>query len=407
MNSSADISFSEYSDVFPSDGSRIEENDENQISSSEMVNLTNNFETLDEQELLKYKKLYLLLFLHQSHGNLTDSDVVTIAKSHELIYDDEEIPESYCTLKKRAKIFSPIVYKYLYGNCGLFGPLTASEMTANRPMFCNRICNCKVMPSYLSETYFCYIKLIDYLQYIIPQIYHLLRFDPTLPSTQPAEIIRDIVDGSIYRQLAGPDTIVIYFGFDGVQYSEKPVKKSIWPLILFLAELPFNLRQKFAFPIAVHKGNKQPQNIMLEPFISELLEYLNEPIEIAVPIGNKIQTKKFYVKLLIGICDAPARAKVLKMVQHNGFFGCNYCKTLCTSHEDINCRIYPMNMDFELRTNEEWRKLAYRAEQVGVTKANEHMFFGIRGVSPLMELPYLDMVSVLPPEFMHSQVKTV
>lgn len=355
---------------------------------------------LNEVEIsLKHRKLFLLLFLNQSHRNLCDSDVVIDARIHSLVHEDEDIPLSYETLKKRAKIFQPKVDKYIYTNCGLTGPLNAAQITSDETVFCGRTCNCKITPSAHMDSYFCYIQLQEYLKYILPKIIEFLRFNSSLPTDQPSEIIRDIVDGLKYRQLGGLDTIVIYFGFDGVQYCEKS-KKSIWPLMIYICELPFNLRQKFAFPLAIHSGNKQPSNVMLEPFINELLTYFREPIEIVLKNGS---TRKFFVKLLLGICDAPARAKVLEMKQHNGYYGCNYCKTLVTPHEDIKCMIYPMNVDHELRTDQEWRSLAEKACHTRITKSNEHEFYGIKGKSPFLELPYIDIVSFCPPEFMHSQ----
>lgn len=358
-------------------------------------------EEINEQSR-KYKQLYLSLFLHQTHSNLPDSDIVIQAKTHALIHKDDEIPQAYATLKKKGRIFQPIIYKYLYLKCGLLKPITAAQVTSDEPIFCGRICNCKIIPSQEMKSYFCYIRLVDYLQNIIPKIINLLRFNPLLPSDQPADVIRDIVDGSIYRQLAGMDTIVIYFGFDGVQYCEKS-KKSIWPLVLYICELPFNLRQKFAFPIAIHSGEKQPSTAMLEPFINELRQYLHKPIEIVVKEKGQIVRKKFFVKLLLGICDAPARAKVLQMKQHNGYYGCNYCKILVTPHHDLNCMVYPMNVTSELRTNQEWRSLAEKTLQTKITKANELEFLGIKGYTPLLKLPYIDIVSFCVPEIMHSQ----
>lgn len=350
------------------------------------------------QQSIKYTKLYLLLFLQQSRDNLCDSHIVTQARTHALIHDDVNIPLSYETLKKRGRIFQPVVSKYLYFDCGLIGPLTPAQITSNQAIYCSNICNHSIVPSAQMKSYFCYVKLKDYLQYIIPQVYHLLRFN----TSTRQENLHDITDGSEYHRVSNGNTITIYFGFDGVQYMEKPVQKSIWPLVIYICELPFNLRQKFAFPIAVHSGKSQPSNKMLQPFIDELCTYMQEPLEFDIPIENETVTKSFYVKLLLGICDAPARAKVLKMLQHNGYYGCNYCTILVSRHESMNCMVYPMNLDFRPRTDAEWRAIAQRADQNN-SKKNELEYFGIKGSSPLMKLPYVNMASVLPPEFMHSQ----
>ena len=351
---------------------------------------------------MKYKKLFLLLFLHQSHENLTDKNIVRQAYTHSLIYQDDNIPKSYETLKKRAGIFKPILLKYLYNKCGIIGPLTTAQIKSNVEVSCNRNCNCKVQPLNISRTYFCYVKLIDYLQYCLPKIFDLLRFEPNLPSTEPVSVIHDVTDGSKYRELAGPETIVLYFGLDGVQYGKR--NNSIWPLVVFICELPFNIRQKFAFPIAVHAGPSQPTKDMLEPFISELLDYFKTPIEIVIKRGNSLITKKFYIKLLMGICDAPARAKVLNMSQHNGSFGCNYCKIYAPFNEDLKCRVFVPTSNLQPRTTDEWKKLALAASNTKITRANEREFLGVKGWNQLLRLPYIDIVSFCPPDYMHSQL---
>lgn len=66
---------------------------------------------------------------------------------------------------------------------------------------------------------------------------------------------------------------------------------------------------KFVFPIAIHSGDTQPTCAMLEPFVNELCSYMVDPIEFEIDNGNTIVIKNLYVKLLLGICDAPALCK--------------------------------------------------------------------------------------------------
>src|SRR5699024_1500447 len=139
-------------------------------------------------------------------------------------------------------------------DCGLIGPVKTNELNIN--FSCNNKCKREILPAdqlKISSSYFCYIRLKDYLQYLLPQIYNFLRFDL---SETPSEIC-DLVDGSEYRRLANNNTLVIYFGFDGATYTSNG-EKSMWPLVIYICELSFDLRMKYAFPIAIHSGDSQP-----------------------------------------------------------------------------------------------------------------------------------------------------
>lgn len=324
-------------------------------------NREENNEAQSNQLSIKHRLLYLNLFLGQYKYNHSDAAVLSQSMTHNVVHG-EDLPLSYDTLKKKGNIFQPIVHKYLYNPCGLV-PFSAHELNSNQIISCQRQCNCLVDLSSQPKNYLCYIQIKDYLLYLIPQVYHLLRFN----YSSGESIYRDICDGDRYKELASPDTIVIYFGFDGVEYHDKP-KRSLWPLVVYICELPFTLRQKLAFPIAVHTGPDQASNLALEPLINELVTYMNEPIEFDILINGELHKRRLYVKLLLGICDAPARAKVLQMVQHNGYYGCNYCTILSTSHPTLQCMVFPLDTISELRSDQEWRTLATLADQVDFNK---------------------------------------
>ena len=106
---------------------------------------------------LKLKRLYLLLFLIQSkHPEVTNEIIVAIAKAFNLILECDDIPKSYATLCKRARIFNPTVNKYLYNHCGLIGPLTPAQISSNQSVSCSKNCNCSLVPNEQMDSYFCY-----------------------------------------------------------------------------------------------------------------------------------------------------------------------------------------------------------------------------------------------------------
>lgn len=360
-------------------------NDVSTISSDVIVNKTNQFEDLlencnfsslniQQQQSIITMQNYIGLFLNQIRHNLSNKAVVDIAYMNNISnsYNESELfCKSYQTMCKRAMIFKPTKDRYFYCDCGLIGPIDKTKMACK--VSCNS-CLTEITPiakinSDNSSGYFCYTKLRGYLEFLLPQIHKFLDFELSQTSD-----LTDITSGTEYRRLASKDTIVIYFGFDGVKYTDEKGGKSIWPLVMYICELPFDLRMKFAFPIAVHAGSDQPTCNMLQPFADELYNLMNEPVTFNIDTKNGPTEVNLFVKLLLGICDAPARAKVLNMLQHNGKHSCNICKILSVRDNDLGCMVYPLCTDFDLRTDAEWRDIATEAHQI---KDN---ILGIKGI---------------------------
>lgn len=141
---------------------------------------------------------------------------------------------------------------------------------------------------------------------------------------------------------------------------------------------------------------------MIQPLIDELIQIENDPLEVSILDGDCWIEKKFTVKLLCGICDAPARAKVLNTVQHNGYFGCSRCYIESSKSPTSKKLFYPIIKQESLitRTNSDWKRFVNRIEN----SENQSPIYGIKGTSPLLELTYIDMTIFCPPEFMHSQL---
>lgn len=70
---------------------------------------------------------------------------------------------------------------------------------------------------------------------------------------------------------------------------------------IYIYELPFDLRTKFSFPLAMHSCVGQPTCWMLQPLIEELMKIQNDLLTFSVPIGDSWIEKKFTVKLLCGV----------------------------------------------------------------------------------------------------------
>ena len=64
-------------------------------------------------------------------------------------------------------------------------------------------------------------------------------------------------------------------------------------------------------------ANSPKDDLMFRPLIDELISLEKNPIKVYI---NDVE-KLFYVKLLLIIADAPARAKILNFNNHNGIYG--------------------------------------------------------------------------------------
>ena len=91
--------------------------------------------------------------------------------------------------------------------------------------------------------------------------------------------MHDVLDGSEYQRLIdrgrqmnkpGAMTITITLGYDGVQYNNT---KSMWPVVCYFNELPFNLRQELSLLVGLHAKASKPPKSILRPLIDELVEY--------------------------------------------------------------------------------------------------------------------------------------
>lgn len=232
---------------------RSEENESIVVNENE--SMTSIIHYSDEDELvvpvesrasITIREKTISLFLNQLKHNLTNQCVVDSAIVNNFCAENQIFPLSYATLRDNAKIYDPIISKYYYCGCGIIGPVDKKSSLLVCKKKCKQVINCK------TGRYFCYISLKSVLEYFIPQIHQFLRFNHSSESSYHSnQQYHDITDGSAYRSMADSNCLIIYFGFDGVFFTEKG-NRSIWPLVIYICELPFNIRTQLAFPLAIH-----------------------------------------------------------------------------------------------------------------------------------------------------------
>ena len=64
---------------------------------------------------------------------------------------------------------------------------------------------------------------------------------------------------------------------------------------------------------------KPPPHIVLRPILDEIRHLHTVGIDVSTPNGHR----KVHAKLLLTVCDLPAKAMVLNQKQYNGFYGCS------------------------------------------------------------------------------------
>ncbi|KAL1444443.1 hypothetical protein MTO96_029864 [Rhipicephalus appendiculatus] len=107
---------------------------------------------------------------------------------------------------------------------------------------------------------------------------------------------------------------------------------------------------------------------------------------------GKIFHSKVYC--LNGVADAPARALMQNMVQYNGYFGCGWC---LHPGESVEGTVkYPASAStFPDRSKDAVMMDMKEANDTGVYKR------GVKGPSPLINLPAFDIVWSFSPDYMH------
>ena len=257
----------------------------------------------------------MCVLLHQARFNTTNREVEHMVNLFNCMAGEEEIPwTDWDTLiKKIPNKFIPTIYKYFYTSCEacekLYGPTT--ETNANNMDTC--------IHGQEITGYFIYIKLADWLRHIIT-----IRYDEIMKRLprRSNRFIHDLPDTLHYRTLTKPaddgvPILTLTLGWDGAAFTNDN-SRSMWPLVAYLNELSYQDRITNPMLIALDSNPNPPKDdIMFRPLVDELADLECNPLKVLINGEDKM----FYVKLLLIIADAPARAKILNFNNYNGIYG--------------------------------------------------------------------------------------
>lgn len=223
------------------------------------------------------------------------------------------------------------------------------------------------------------------------------------PSQRDDDIISDIIDGSEYVRVNAHKQIydlTLILNTDGVSYS-KSSKMSLWPLMYMIAEVPEHLRESFLLVCGIWYDVKKPvMNSFLQPICMELRECFNG-VKFINPKTNQACSSRVVGPFIVG--DAPARAEIQNILNHNGRHGCNGCEIKskkCIFIEGTKrIRIYPFpEKGVVLRTKE---RMEAQGKKVNANPALKNVK-GVKGTSIISIVPSLDISTCVGPEYMHS-----
>ncbi|KAL5239134.1 hypothetical protein ACI65C_006544 [Semiaphis heraclei] len=190
--------------------------------------------------------------------------------------------------------------------------------------------------------------------------------------------IFNIVQPHLLKQInniSSDIVIKLSFSIDGLPLG-KNSKSQFWPILMSFINFP--IFKKKIFPVGIfHSFNSKPGDIneYLGPFIQELNHILTH--------GIQINDKQINFEVAHIVADAPAKAFLLNVKNHNGYFAC----TSCEVEGEYLDRICFLDLSARLRTDSSFR-----------LKSNPE--YHKDGFSPLIDLP-IDITKCVVLDYMH------
>lgn len=177
------------------------------------------------------------------------------------------------------------------------------------------------------------------------------------------------------KQLSVPLTIKLAINIDGLPLS-KSSGSQLYPILGIVKDYkPLN---NIVFPIGIYHGQEKPCcfNNFLEEFVSEAVSLCDKEITVAGKLTR--------IEICMLLFDTVAKASVLQIKGHAGYYSCSKCTA---EGEYINGRMCFPETNFTKRTNEDFRN-----------QTDEHHHIG---ETILTRISDMDLISIVPLDYMH------
>ena len=189
--------------------------------------------------------------------------------------------------------------------------------------------------------------------------------------------LEDTMVKSIDFPLDGINTLKLDINIDGCQVF-KSKSSTFWPILCTVSNsVGYKPNSTNVFLVGIYYGmSKPPIHEYLENFCLELNELIEH--------GITIVSKHYDFEVRSVIADAPARALIKQIIQHNGYYACERCtipgkwKNGSMTLDNVNC---------QKRTPHSF---------INQTQKKHHV-----GMSPFLNVTNLNMISQFPLDYMH------
>ena len=172
--------------------------------------------------------------------------------------------------------------------------------------------------------------------------------------------------------------------------------KSIWPLQCVINELPFNIRRKHVLLTGLWFGAKPKINTFFKVFVEECSKLANTGFLWFSKAQNKNIVSKVFC--LVCSCDSAARCVLQNIKQFNGKYGCSWCLnpgiTISNSNGGPPKRVFD-NQLYPSRTLDGF------VDNVRYLVENGEIRNGVKGASPLLLIPYFNIIDGFVVDYMH------
>lgn len=164
---------------------------------------------------------------------------------------------------------------------------------------------------------------------------------------------------------------------DGLPLS-KSSNSSFWPILCSVKSIKALTKQVFL--VALYHGSEKPKssNDFLKDFVNECVHLSNN--------GILINSIKYNFQILMLVCDSPAKAFVLSIKNHTGYFSCTKCDQEGDFYNNVLCFIETER--FCKRTDLSFRTFAQPEHHIGR--------------SIFLDIPNFNMIDNVPIDYMHN-----
>lgn len=175
--------------------------------------------------------------------------------------------------------------------------------------------------------------------------------------------------------------LILNFGVDGLPIF-KSSKKCLWPILMSVSNYPL----VFLVGVFLNVGSDNATDKYSKPSDPNVfLKYLIEDLKKYLLLGFNFNSKNYQIEVGHFVCDAPARAFLLNVKSHSGYYCCTKCKQ--KGEHYLKRIIFPCEFA-DLRTDESFEKRSQK-EHHTVQKPL------------LLESLHIGCVSQFPLDYMH------